>query len=59
MQGLVLLSDWSSKVLQQSAWKYARPNNDPSIESVVCIYLVCCTRFKLPQRNLHCVVGYA
>eukprot|EP00026_Physarum_polycephalum_P001363 Phypoly_transcript_01364.p1 GENE.Phypoly_transcript_01364~~Phypoly_transcript_01364.p1 ORF type:complete len:1135 (+),score=191.05 Phypoly_transcript_01364:297-3407(+) len=35
LQGLQLLSDWSSKVLQQSAWKYARPNNDPLVESVV------------------------
>lgn len=24
--GLLLLSDWSSRVLQQSAWKYAHPN---------------------------------
>jgi cytoplasmic FMR1 interacting protein len=35
LQGLQLLSDWSSKVLQQSAWKYARPNNDPQINSTV------------------------
>jgi len=35
LQGLQLLSDWSSKVLQQSAWKYARPNNDPTLNSTV------------------------
>eukprot|EP01111_Echinosteliopsis_oligospora_P015952 TRINITY_DN6483_c0_g1_i1.p1 TRINITY_DN6483_c0_g1~~TRINITY_DN6483_c0_g1_i1.p1 ORF type:complete len:1368 (+),score=367.50 TRINITY_DN6483_c0_g1_i1:181-4284(+) len=32
LQGLQLLSDWSSKVLQQSAWKYARPNNDIQLD---------------------------
>ncbi|EGC37325.1 Rac-binding component of scar regulatory complex [Dictyostelium purpureum] len=31
--GLRALSDWSSKVLQQSAWKYSRPNNDPNISA--------------------------
>lgn len=35
LQGLKYLADWSSKVLQQSAWKYAKPNNDPSINSSV------------------------
>jgi cytoplasmic FMR1 interacting protein len=35
VQGFLYLSDWSSKVLQQSAWKYSKPNNDPSLESTV------------------------
>jgi cytoplasmic FMR1 interacting protein len=35
LQGLQLLSDWSSRILQQSAWKYAKPNNDPALESQV------------------------
>ncbi|EGG14585.1 component of SCAR regulatory complex [Cavenderia fasciculata] len=29
--GLRILSDWSSRVLQQSAWKYSKPNNDAAI----------------------------
>jgi hypothetical protein len=33
MQGFNYLSDWTSKVLQQTAWKYATPNGDPSLES--------------------------
>jgi cytoplasmic FMR1 interacting protein len=35
LQGFQLLSDWSAKILQQSAWKYSKPNTDPSIESQV------------------------
>lgn len=34
-QGITLLSDWTSKVLFQSAWKYAKPNNDESVETTV------------------------
>jgi hypothetical protein len=29
------LSDWSSKVLMQAAYKYAKPNIDPSVDSTV------------------------
>ncbi|EFA78321.1 component of SCAR regulatory complex [Heterostelium album PN500] len=29
--GMRILSDWSSRVLQQSAWKYSKPNNDNTI----------------------------
>lgn len=32
LNGFQLLSDWSSKILQQAAWKYANPNNDNTIE---------------------------
>jgi len=35
LQGLKLLADWTAKVLQQSAWKYSKPNTDPQIESIV------------------------
>ncbi len=35
LQGFNYLSDWNSKILQQTAWKYARPNTDPAIESSV------------------------
>jgi len=35
IQGFQLLSDWSSKVLLQSAWKYSKPNNDPTLENLV------------------------
>lgn len=35
LQGLQFLSDWTSKVLQQTAWKYARPNTDPALENTV------------------------
>jgi len=30
---LRILSDWTSRVLQQSAWKYSKPNNDPTINA--------------------------
>eukprot|EP01132_Coremiostelium_polycephalum_P008287 gene8287-10183_t len=29
--GLTFLSDWTTRVLHQSAWKYSKPNNDPAI----------------------------
>eukprot|EP01133_Synstelium_polycarpum_P001207 gene1207-1395_t len=29
--GMRILSDWSSRVLQQSAWKYSKPNHDEKI----------------------------
>eukprot|EP01114_Cavostelium_apophysatum_P018213 TRINITY_DN5592_c0_g1_i1.p1 TRINITY_DN5592_c0_g1~~TRINITY_DN5592_c0_g1_i1.p1 ORF type:complete len:1338 (-),score=458.14 TRINITY_DN5592_c0_g1_i1:118-4131(-) len=35
LQGFQYISDWTDKILQQSAWKYAKPNNDPTIESTV------------------------
>ncbi|KAN0039438.1 hypothetical protein ACTA71_001632 [Dictyostelium dimigraforme] len=33
LMGLRILSDWTSRVLQQSAWKYSKPNNDPTISA--------------------------
>jgi len=35
LQGFQYLAEWTDKVLQQSAWKYAKPNNDPTIESQI------------------------
>lgn len=26
LQGLLYLSDWTAKILQQSAWKYSKPS---------------------------------
>ncbi|GAM27817.1 hypothetical protein SAMD00019534_109930 [Acytostelium subglobosum LB1] len=33
LHGLRILSEWSSHVLQQSAWKYSKPNNDQKIQA--------------------------
>eukprot|EP01113_Clastostelium_recurvatum_P001498 TRINITY_DN1060_c0_g1_i3.p1 TRINITY_DN1060_c0_g1~~TRINITY_DN1060_c0_g1_i3.p1 ORF type:complete len:1328 (-),score=521.15 TRINITY_DN1060_c0_g1_i3:101-4084(-) len=50
LRGLQLLADWSAKVLQQSAWKFARPNNDSSIESQVEYERVVKFNYKSEER---------
>jgi len=50
LQGIQFLSDWTAKVLQQSAWKYARPNNDPSIQSQVDYERVIRYNYKLEEK---------
>eukprot|EP01119_Soliformovum_irregulare_P019520 TRINITY_DN6199_c0_g1_i4.p1 TRINITY_DN6199_c0_g1~~TRINITY_DN6199_c0_g1_i4.p1 ORF type:complete len:1378 (-),score=485.69 TRINITY_DN6199_c0_g1_i4:58-4191(-) len=35
MQGMRYLSDWTTRVLQQAAWKYAKPNSDSETQSTV------------------------
>jgi len=38
LQGFNLLSDLTSRVLQQSAWKYAHPNNDKALPDTLVEY---------------------
>ena len=45
LQGFSLLSDLTSRVLQQSAWKYAHPNNDKTLPDTLVEY----ERVREPQ----------
>jgi len=51
LQGFQFLSDWTDKVLQQSAWKYAKPNNDPTIESLIDYERVVRYNYKPEEKN--------
>lgn len=35
LQGVQLMSDFTSRILQQAAWKYSNPNMDPTIDTEI------------------------
>eukprot|EP00727_Mastigamoeba_balamuthi_P007648 m51a1_g3503 hypothetical protein (1525) ;mRNA; r:844019-848861 len=51
LQGIALLSDWTSRILQQAAWKYSKPNLDENVKAEVDYERVIRYNYKPSERS--------